>query len=1100
MKFSLRTAGALACASTCIFALQAARSAIAGDALPAGEAAASPALPSFSEPGVSPDGQEIAFVSGGDIWAVPAAGGQARLLVSHPASESRPLYSPDGQHLAFVSNRTGNGDVYVLTFATGALTRLTYDDAPEQLSAWSRDSRWIYFSSTSHDISGMNDIYRVSTTGGTPMPVSADVYANEFFGAPSPDGSTLAFSARGIASAQWWRKGRSHLDEAEIWLLRDGASPSFQRFTEPGAKELWPMWSVDGKTLYYVSDRTGEQNIWMRPLTGEAKQLTQFSGGRVLWPSISADGRTIVFERGFAIWKFDTSTGKSEEVRITLRGAPAGPGVEHLTLSSQFRGLALSPDGKKVAFSAHGQIFAANAKEESSAFRVTHTDGEESDVVWAPDSKRIVYVSDRQSRSHLFEYDFATNAESQLTQDALADNAPRLSPDGKELLFERGARELRILDLASKKDRLLTSAKLDPMLFTPAHPYCWSPDGLWIAFLQYGERGFQDVYVIPSKGGTAEPISFLSDANADGVSWSTDGTAVYFITGQRTEQNQIARIDLIPREPKFHEDQFRDLFKEEPAKPSAPGEKSGESKQPEAQQTADAKKSSASEETKKKPPKPVVIDFAGIRRRIHLLSTGIDANDLSISPDGKTLLLRARVAGQTNLYTYSIDELAKEPPVARQLTSTAAPKDSAQFSPDGKEIFFLEQGRIQVMPIESRAAKPLAVTAELDVDFAREKQEMFQQVWSDLRDTFFDPNFNGVDWNAVRAEYAPRISGAATPDEVRRLLNLMVGELNASHSGVGAPPGSAQTVTGRLAVNFDRAAYEKEGRLRITKILPLGPIALPKGILENDELLAVDGRPLGTGINLDALLEHKIDKRVVLTVRGPSGSAAPKDVVVRPINLAAEKNLRYRQWVEERRAYVEKASNGHLGYVHMPDMSAQSLAQLYVDLDAQNQGREGVVIDIRNNNGGFVNVYAIDVLARRPYLTMTVRGLAPAPARTQLGQRALERPTILVTNQHSLSDAEDFTEGYRSLHLGKVVGEPTAGWIIYTSGALLIDGSTVRTPFIKITAADGTPMEMHPRPVDVPVTRPIGESYTGLDTQLDAAVRELLDQLKSAPK
>ncbi|HYL63335.1 MAG TPA: S41 family peptidase [Candidatus Methylomirabilis sp.] len=1097
---SLRTVCALACVSAIIFVLRATGSATANGPLAQGEATASPALPSFSEPGVSPDAKEIAFVSGGDIWTVPASGGEARLLISHPATESRPLYSPDGKRLAFVSNRTGNGDVYALTFATSAIERLTYDDAPEQVSAWSRDSRWIYFSSTSHDISGMNDIYRVSATGGTPMPVSADVYANEFFGAPSPDGSTLAFSARGTASAQWWRKGRSHLDEAEIWLMHDGATPSFQRFTEPGAKELWPMWSADGKALYYVSDRNGQQNIWMRPLDANAKQLTQFTDGRVLWPSISADGRVIVFERKFGIWKLDTATGAVGEVHTALRGAPAGPGAEHVTLSNQFHGLALSLDGKKVAFTARGQIFAASSKEESAAFRVTHADGEESSVVWAPDSKRIVYVSDRQGSPHLFEYDFATNVETQLTRDALADNAPRFSPDGKELLFERGARELRILDMAEKKERPLTAAKFDPTLFTPDHPYCWSPDGRWIAFLQYGERGFQDVYVIPSKGGSAEPISFLSDTNADGVSWSTDGTAIYFTTGQRTEQNQIARIDLIPREPKFHEDQFRDLFKEEPAKPSAPAERKVESKEPEVQEATEGKKSASSEEAKKKPVKPVEIAFDGIRRRLHLLPTGIDANDLSISPDGKSLLLRARVAGQTNLYTYSIDELAKEPPVARQLTSTAAPKDSAQFSPDGKEIFFLEQGRIQVMTVESRTAKPLAVTAELDVDFAREKEEMFWQVWSDLRDTFFDPNFNGVDWNAVRTRYTPRIAGAATPDEVRRLLNLMVGELNASHSGVGAPPGSTQTVTGRLAVNFDRSAYEKDGRLRIAKIIPLGPAALAKEIHEGDDLLAVDGQTVRAGVNLDALLEHKIDKRVVLTVKGSSESSAKHDVVVRPVNLGTEKNLRYRAWVEERRAYVEKESNGRLGYVHMPDMSAQSLAQLYVDLDAQNQGREGVVIDIRNNNGGFVNVYAIDVLARRPYLTMTVRGLAPAPARTQLGQRALERPTILVTNQHSLSDAEDFTEGYRALHLGKVVGEPTAGWIIYTSGAALVDGSTVRIPFIRITAADGTPMEMHPRPVDVPVTRPIGESYTGKDTQLDAAVHELLQQLGSLPK
>jgi tricorn protease len=196
--------------------------------------------------------------------------------------------------------------------------------------------------------------------------------------------------------------------------------------------------------------------------------------------------------------------------------------------------------------------------------------------------------------------------------------------------------------------------------------------------------------------------------------------------------------------------------------------------------------------------------------------------------------------------------------------------------------------------------------------------------------------------------------------------------------------------------------------------------------------------------------------------------------------------------VEHNREYVSRISNGRLGYVHLFDMSSNSLTQMFLDLDAENHSREGVVIDIRNNNGGFVNAYALDVLTRQPYLHMTNRGLGRAPARSILGQRALERPTVLVVNQHSLSDAEDFTEGYRTLKLGKVVGEPTAGWIIYTGGVQLIDGSTLRLPGTRITANDGSNMERHPRPVDVPVLRPIGESYTGRDSQLDAAARVLL--------
>jgi C-terminal processing protease CtpA/Prc len=242
------------------------------------------------------------------------------------------------------------------------------------------------------------------------------------------------------------------------------------------------------------------------------------------------------------------------------------------------------------------------------------------------------------------------------------------------------------------------------------------------------------------------------------------------------------------------------------------------------------------------------------------------------------------------------------------------------------------------------------------------------------------------------------------------------------------------------------------------------------------------------------LLNYKIGRRVVVTVAASANGADKRETAVRPVNLATEKGLRYRKWVEDRRAYVARVSNGRLGYVHMFDMSSASLAQFYLDLDAENHVREGVVIDIRNNNGGFVNVYAIDVLARRSYLSMTPRGFVTAPARTYLGQRSLELPTVLVTNQHSLSDAEDFTEGYRTLGLGKVVGEPTAGWIIYTWNVPLIDGTVFRIPRVRVTGSDGKVMELNPRPVDVPVKRPVGESYSGRDSQLDAAVRVLLGQ------
>lgn len=1070
---SLSAAFAL-CASLCVIGVTRA---------PAQTPAKVNAEPAYSQPAVSPNGREIAFASGGAIWTVPSSGGEAHLLISDGGTDSRPFYSPDGTRLAFESTRSGSANIYVLTLVSGHVSRITYDDALTSLDGWSHDSKWLYFSSTNHDISYMNDVYRVSADGGTPMPVAADRFANEYFSSPSPDGKIVAITARGIVSSQWWRKGHSHLDESEIWLVHDQAVPKYDAVTDGSAKDLWPMWAADGHSLFYVSDRSGGQNIWQQPIGAQARQITQFKDGRVLWPVISADGHTIVFERNFGIWRLDASNGHAAEVSITRRGVPSGPSVEHLHLTNHISSLALSPDGKKIAFVAHGEVFAASAKDGGEARRVTTASAEQSEIQWATDSRRIVYVSDRDGTPHLFLYDFGADQETQLTHDSLADAAPRFSPDGKTLAFERDGTEVRVMDMDSKEDRFLAKGHFGRPPFDTDGPLAWSADSKWIAYMDTNAAGFQNVWAVPVSGGDARAVSFLPDTSSGAVAWSPDGSYVLFAARQRTVNGDVARIDLIPHEPKFREDEFRDLFKEEPKKPS--GDKSAS-----ASSSVDAANPSA--------PKPVKIDWDGIRDRVSLIPTGLNSDAAIISPDGKWLLSTAEVAGQQNLYLYSLDELAKEPPVARQLTSTPGSKDNPQFSPDGKEVYYLDEGQIQIVPVDTRQVRGLGVSAEMDVDFAREKMQMFDESWTYLRDFFFDPSHNGVDWEAVRVKYEPPVAAAATPDEVRRLISLMLGELNGSHLGISASHPSDPV--GRLGLDFDRAEYEAFGHFRITAITPLGPASVAGGVVAGNYLTQINGQPLAPRTNIDALLENQIGKRVVLTIAtSPDGSGA-KSVVVQPITTSDEKELIYRQWVDANRAYVEKISGGRLGYVHMPDMGEESLERFYLDLDTQNRSREGVVVDIRSNTGGFVNAYALDVLSRLPYLRMTPRYFpnSSSPARSILGQRSLELPTILVTNQQSLSDAEDFTQGYRAMHLGKVVGEPTAGWIIYTSAVQLIDGSFLRLPFIRVTTTDGKPMELHPRPVDVFVKRPMGESYTGHDVQLDAAVRELLKQIPAS--
>jgi len=1035
-------------------------------------------IPYFTQPALCPTRPEIAFVSGGNIWVAPAKGGEAHLLVSQPADESRPLYSPDGARLAFVSTRTGNGDIYVLTLATGDLKRLTFEDRMDQLDAWSRDGKWIYFSNTGHDVGGKNDIYRISSDGGTPMPVSADRFTNEFQGAPSPDGITLAFAARGNGDSQWWRHGHSHLDESEIWLRKEGSPATYEKLVNLNGRNVWPMWMPDGKQLYFMSDRSGVQNIWSVAPGAKPKQVTKFSDGRVLWPSIGYDGKAIVFERDFKIWQLDTRTGEAYALPIKLVGSSAVPTVQHLTLT-QFTDLSLSPDARKIAVVAHGEIFAASARDGGQAARVTRTPGPESSVTWAPDSLRVAYIGLRDAVSHIFLYDFSHRTETQLTRDAISDQGPRFSPDGKSIAFIRGRKELRLVDLESKQERVLASGYIGGGFGGAA--CAWSPDSRWLVYANSGAHNLRNLYVVPATGGGPRQISFLANTNINSIQWSPDGKFVLYETGQRTEIPAVARIDLLPRQPIYTEEKFDDLFKPEPARAGR----------------------GAAAETKP-PVKPVEIDFDDIRERTSVLPIGLTVSNPQISPDGKQLLFSANVGGQTNLYLYPLDEPAEggrggrggrggaggEARGPRQLTSAPGLKTRANFTPDSKEVFYLEAGRVQSISIDTRQPRAVTVTAEMDVDFNVEKTAIFEEAWAGQRDGFYDPKYHGADWNAVRKTYAPLIEGCRTPDEMRAILRLMIGELNSSHSGVSAPgadggAGGRGGIVGQLGLSFDRATYESSGQLKISDVLPHSPAALAK-LQRGQVLRSVDGVAIGPHVNLDELLEHKVGKRVALDIDG-------KEVVVRPAGSLTEET--YRKWVEDNRAYVSKISNGKLGYVHIRDMSEEALTQLYLDLDSGNRATSGVIIDIRNNNGGFVNAYALDVVARRPYLTMTNREGPPGPARTVLGQRSLELPTILVVNQHSLSDAEDFTEGYRTLKLGKVVGEPTAGWIIYTGSMELVDGTSMRMPGTLIQGADGKNMENNPRAVDIAVTRPIGESYAGRDSQLDAAAKELLSEI-----
>src|SRR5262245_40413155 len=516
------------------------------------------ARPYFRTPAISPDGGQVAFAHATDIWLVAASGGDAERLTAHYADHTAPRWAPDGQQIAFTSSRTGRGDIYILPLAGGAVRRVTHHDAASTVEAWSVDGGHVFFSSTRDQQDSA--IYRVGVGGDTPIRWINQPYERLNSLAVSPDGDTLAFN---ISRDPWWRRGPNPYGGSEIWTVSNAAdADDYRKISDYTGMNRWPLWAPDGRGLYFVSDRDGMENLWFQPLEGgPAEQITSFAEGRLLWPSISGDGRTIVFERDFGIWRLDLQSGAAAQIAIRVRSdtkvTPVG-----IYSFREVEELELAPDGKKIAFVAHGEIFADFADKETDkeqrqgpAFRATNTPFREGDVVWSPDSRRLVYTSDRHGDEELYLYDFATRAETRLTDSERPKARPCFSPDGAWIAYARGEDEIRLLNAETHADRLFTRAN-----FIYSASFAWSPDSRWLVFIAQDARSFSNLYIQRIDEETPHQITFLSNLNAYGPLWAPNGRFIIFSTAQYHSEPQIARVELRPQPPLFREAEFEKLF------------------------------------------------------------------------------------------------------------------------------------------------------------------------------------------------------------------------------------------------------------------------------------------------------------------------------------------------------------------------------------------------------------------------------------------------------------------------------------------------------------------------------------------------------------
>lgn len=1034
-------------------------------------------------PALSPDGRQIAFSWQGDLWLAGSDGGRAVRLTAHPAYDHAPVWFPDGRRLAFVSDRENSNDVYVLELPSGQPRRVTFHQEDDRAMGVIGED--LVFLSRRHEAwDRQAGVYRIPAAGGTEE-MMVRILAQE--AVPSPDGRYLALVRGSTPPSRRHYRGAANRD---LWLLEIGTG-ELARLTETDWDEDGVAWAGNG-VLVFRSDNGGDtRNLFRLDLdTKTLTQVTHHQGKDVRFPTTSRDGSLAAYELWDAI--YTVSTDGSGEPRRLVFQVPADvltPAVERNTFRADADQVAISPDGSQVALVVRGNVYVtAQRSKELAAIapaptvRVTEMPAREQDVAWGPDGTTLVYASDRDGRGELYRarpagggpfWSATRFTEERLTRHEEDDSRPAFSPDGTRLAFVRGRGTLMVADADGRHERTIYStwANLN---------FRWSPDSRWLAFSYQDAHGNSEVWIVAADGGEPVNISQHPDLDSDPV-WSSDGRRLYWKTRRQQRSMDIWGVFLSRADHERTPEQWVALLSEEGSRSARPG-----------RQGAAAEKDGADP-----PPPQVVIDFEGLHERAQAVTTlASEVGDYAVSPDGRTLVFAADPDGQMDLYRVRFD--GKE--LTRLTTGGQRPGQLA-FSKDGKTVYYRTgRGTVASVGLDGRAGDPVPFAARHEVAVEALRGQVFDEAWRALDRVFYDPDFHGVDWKLQAERYRPLALQASTRRDYEDVMNLMLGELNASHMGFRSPPAEERARTGMLGIEI---AVPRDGRgVVVTDVLPDTPAArLDVALRVGDRITAIDGRPLEGNANFFELLADTVDRPIVLEVAGEDGD---REAVVTPTGLWAVRSARYREWVRERRALVEEWSEGRLGYIHIQGMNLPSLEEFQRELFAAADGREGLLIDVRNNGGGWTTDYLLAMLMVQRHAWTVPRGADPdirAYPGDRLPMPAWTRPAAVLADQASFSNAEIFSWAFRTLGRGKVIGMPTFGAVISTGGLRLTDGSFVRLPGRGwYVAGSGINMENNGCPPDVLVAQPPEQDLTAdADDQLARAAEVLLAELPADP-
>ncbi len=1052
-----------------------------------------------NNPALSPDGKWLAFDWNGDIWLAPSTGGEAKQRSANPARDSSPRFSPDGKEIAFVSDRDGSPQIFTIPSDGGVPTQLTFHSAGSLLQEYTPDGKNLLIKATrDHFWRRAERFFTVSRGQRTAERLLFDDYGAD--GTLSPDGKKLLFTREG---ENWWRKGYKGSRVSQVWLY-DLDAKTFTKILHEEFGCRWPLWLPDASGFYFVGEHGKGANLFSYDFASKSKkQLTNFKEDSVVFPAIARNGSKIVFRHLFDLYTYEPAAKQLTKLNLHHSADRVGRKTELRTLSSA-SAAAFSRDGLEIAIVAGGDLWVMDT-ELREPRQVTNTPTDEASPLFTPDGGSIVFVANlgsrfaiaKAARKDVKKY-WWQNRDFTVAHLIEMDEQPtrlKLSPDGKTLAFARGRGDLWTLDLADKKAKQIFAGWNAP-------DFDWSPDGKWFVYGQLDEEFNRDIWIRPSDGsGKPFNLSRHHFTEHDPV-WSPDGKWVAF-AGRRASGDTGAHVCVVAIDAEADDVSARDRKLEKALNKM--------------KSRTTPMKTTGKEDPKTAPKTAALsIDFDRLHERVKRFNLGEgSANTLFWSPDSKKLAFTGTYDGKAG--TFAIDVGLSMTP--KLLTSTSG--SNPVWLKSGNQIVWLVKGVPTSTPgVASAAADPAPAPAPISkkgfplkglsggppvagggytfaarqrIDLGARNAAIFDTCWRIMRDHWYDGKLGNADWTKVREKYRPLAESAPDRETVTTVVQMMLGELNGSHLGFTMNPTDSSTksadtrdVTPHLGVRFDET-FAGPG-LKVRDVLLGGPADRKRSRLAAGDIITkIDGVIVGPNIDLTTILNGPLDREIVLTVNG-------KEIALRPIAYGTAQTMLYDHWLQHNRKLVEDTSKGKLGYLHISAMSMPNFRKFEDELVSQGAGKDGLIIDVRENPGGSIADHLLTALTQPVHAITVPRGGTQGYPLDRKVYVSWHKPIVVLCNQNSGSNAEIFSHAIKTLKRGQVVGVPTAGAVVSTGVAPVMDAGLLRLPTRGwFTLNDGEDMEKNgaaphhilwPDPTALP---------SGRDAQLSKAI-ELLTQ------